>query len=268
MPVFSRDVTKGIEASRADLRFRPTKPATSVASMRGKEFRVKNMNARSVIKLRSTVIKMNASLVAAKLSKSITKDLIRRRSGIYLSGNFSSLASSSRPANEFNEGGLEITTIDDGKNNTFRHQSNPKVVEKNAMPRLAQLRENLKSRKDDGPVLITSDSENGKRKSPKPLKASSISWKEVLASAKEYYADDLHLDPSQEMLTDSFGRTHQYLRISLGERCNLRCLYCMPPEGVPLQPTENLLDANEIDRLVNLFTVGGVDKVSLSCRDC
>lgn len=43
------------------------------------------------------------------------------------------------------------------------------------------------------------------------------------------------------LLTDSFGRFHDYLRISLTERCNLRCKYCMPAEGVELQPKDELL---------------------------
>lgn len=52
------------------------------------------------------------------------------------------------------------------------------------------------------------------------------------------------------MLTDSFGRVHSYLRISLTERCNLRCLYCMPDEGVELTPALHLLSSEEILRLV------------------
>ena len=42
--------------------------------------------------------------------------------------------------------------------------------------------------------------------------------------------------PFSAFLTDSFGRHHDYLRISLTEKCNLRCQYCMPEEGVPLTP--------------------------------
>jgi len=38
------------------------------------------------------------------------------------------------------------------------------------------------------------------------------------------------------MLTDTFERTHNYLRISLTERCNLRCTYCMPKDGIELSP--------------------------------
>ena len=46
---------------------------------------------------------------------------------------------------------------------------------------------------------------------------------------------------SQELsdfLTDTFGRHHNYLRISLTERCNLRCQYCMPEDGVDLTPKQ------------------------------
>ena len=45
-------------------------------------------------------------------------------------------------------------------------------------------------------------------------------------------------------------RKHTYLRISLTERCNLRCLYCMPEEGVELSPSSQLLTTEEILRLV------------------
>ena len=49
-----------------------------------------------------------------------------------------------------------------------------------------------------------------------------------------------------EYLTDTFGRQHSYLRISLTERCNLRCQYCMPEEGVTLTKKPNLLTTDEI----------------------
>jgi sulfatase maturation enzyme AslB (radical SAM superfamily) len=58
-------------------------------------------------------------------------------------------------------------------------------------------------------------------------------------------------------LTDSFGRFHEYLRISLTERCNLRCQYCMPEEGVDLSPDSNMLTTDEILRLVGLFVRAG-----------
>jgi len=75
---------------------------------------------------------------------------------------------------------------------------------------------------------------------------------------------DYSTDMDNSILTDTHGRHHNYLRISLSERCNLRCQYCMPPEGVPLSPTSNLLTNDEIMRLVTLFVKNGVDKVRLT----
>jgi GTP 3',8-cyclase len=65
-------------------------------------------------------------------------------------------------------------------------------------------------------------------------------------------------------LTDTFGRAHNYLRVSLTERCNLRCGYCMPEEGVELTPDVKLLTADEVERLVRVFAGAGVDKVRLT----
>ena len=62
-------------------------------------------------------------------------------------------------------------------------------------------------------------------------------------------------------LTDTFGRQHTYLRIALSERCNLRCTYCMPAEGVDLQPRDNMLTYEEIVRLTRLFAEEGVTKI-------
>lgn len=63
------------------------------------------------------------------------------------------------------------------------------------------------------------------------------------------------------MLRDQFGRVHNYLRISLTERCNLRCFYCMPEEGVQLSPKENIMKAEEIELLVAEFVKLGVKKI-------
>ncbi|KMZ71380.1 Cyclic pyranopterin monophosphate synthase, mitochondrial [Zostera marina] len=67
-----------------------------------------------------------------------------------------------------------------------------------------------------------------------------------------------------DMLVDSFGRQHTYLRISLTERCNLRCHYCMPSDGVDLTPNSSLLSSDEIIRVANLFVSSGVDKIRLT----
>ncbi|XP_038724133.1 GTP 3',8-cyclase, mitochondrial [Tripterygium wilfordii] len=76
--------------------------------------------------------------------------------------------------------------------------------------------------------------------------------------------DQQNNNPVSDMLIDSFGRMHTYLRISLTERCNLRCQYCMPAEGVELTPNPQLLTQNEIVRLASLFVSSGVDKIRLT----
>ncbi|XP_052861974.1 molybdenum cofactor biosynthesis protein 1 [Anopheles cruzii] len=65
-------------------------------------------------------------------------------------------------------------------------------------------------------------------------------------------------------LTDTFGRFHSYLRISLTERCNLRCKYCMPEDGVTLTAKERLLTGSEVIRLAQLFVAEGVRKIRLT----
>ncbi len=67
-----------------------------------------------------------------------------------------------------------------------------------------------------------------------------------------------------KLLTDSFERRHTYLRIGLTERCNLRCTYCMPAEGVPLKPKDAQLTTDEIERLVRLFLAEGIKKIRLT----
>ncbi|OPJ72412.1 hypothetical protein AV530_018840 [Patagioenas fasciata monilis] len=73
-----------------------------------------------------------------------------------------------------------------------------------------------------------------------------------------------HAAPFSAFLTDSFGRQHNYLRISLTEKCNLRCQYCMPEEGVQLTPKSELLTAQEIITLAKLFVKEGVEKIRLT----
>ncbi|KAI5864469.1 molybdenum cofactor biosynthesis prote [Durotheca rogersii] len=70
--------------------------------------------------------------------------------------------------------------------------------------------------------------------------------------------------PFSDFLTDTFHRQHDYLRISLTERCNLRCVYCMPEEGVPLSPPRELLTTPEIVMLSSVFVSQGVSKIRLT----
>ncbi|KAH7170564.1 molybdenum cofactor biosynthesis protein 1 B [Dactylonectria macrodidyma] len=70
--------------------------------------------------------------------------------------------------------------------------------------------------------------------------------------------------PFSDFLTDTFHRQHDYLRISITERCNLRCVYCMPEEGVPLSPNRELLTTPEIVLLSSVFVSQGVSKIRLT----
>lgn len=65
-------------------------------------------------------------------------------------------------------------------------------------------------------------------------------------------------------LTDTFGRFHSYLRISLTEKCNLRCKYCMPSEGVKLTEKDKLLRTDEVISIAKLFVSQGVTKIRLT----
>ncbi|USW50171.1 Putative molybdenum cofactor biosynthesis protein A [Septoria linicola] len=70
--------------------------------------------------------------------------------------------------------------------------------------------------------------------------------------------------PFSDFLTDNFNRQHDYLRISLTERCNLRCTYCMPSEGIQLSPDREILTTPEIYYLSALFVNQGVNKIRLT----
>jgi len=69
---------------------------------------------------------------------------------------------------------------------------------------------------------------------------------------------------SNSILTDGFGRKHNYLRISLLEKCNLRCTYCMPVDGIALSPKASLMTAEEIFAIAQTFVQHGVDKIRLT----
>ena len=66
------------------------------------------------------------------------------------------------------------------------------------------------------------------------------------------------------MLTDSFGRTLDYLRVSITDRCNLRCVYCMPPEGVEWKPHGSILSLEELLRVCRIMAELGVRKIKVT----
>ncbi len=65
-------------------------------------------------------------------------------------------------------------------------------------------------------------------------------------------------------MQDTHGRTHNYLRISITEHCNLRCTYCMPAEGIALTPRAHLMTADEIVTIAQTFVNLGVTKIRLT----
>jgi molybdenum cofactor biosynthesis protein A len=65
-------------------------------------------------------------------------------------------------------------------------------------------------------------------------------------------------------LQDQFGRTLDYLRIAVTDRCNLRCTYCMPEDGIHFVSRDELLHYEELARLVSLFVQMGTTKVRIT----
>ncbi len=66
------------------------------------------------------------------------------------------------------------------------------------------------------------------------------------------------------MIIDQYNRVHDYLRISLTERCNLRCSYCMPEEGIKLRPRSDFMSLEEVVTMAQTFVSLGVQKIRLT----
>ena len=71
------------------------------------------------------------------------------------------------------------------------------------------------------------------------------------------------MNPSVKPLIDSYGRVHNNLRISVTDRCNIRCVYCMP-ENPEFLPRNQLLSFEEIERFVRIVVPLGIDKIRLT----
>ncbi|MBI4386967.1 MAG: GTP 3',8-cyclase MoaA [Elusimicrobia bacterium] len=65
-------------------------------------------------------------------------------------------------------------------------------------------------------------------------------------------------------MTDPFHRRIDYLRLSVTDRCNLRCLYCLPPQGFNGSPAAELLSDEEIARIVSIGIRLGIDKIRIT----
>ena len=71
-------------------------------------------------------------------------------------------------------------------------------------------------------------------------------------------------EPTYGPLYDRFGRVHNNLRISVTDRCNIRCFYCMPAENVQFKPRSEILTFEEIERFVRVAARWGVNKLRLT----
>ena len=69
---------------------------------------------------------------------------------------------------------------------------------------------------------------------------------------------------NNDLLIDSFGRRHNNLRISVTDRCNLRCFYCMPADNVQFMDRKHLLTFEEIEQFVRTVVKAGVNKVRIT----
>src|SRR5579862_4457963 len=70
--------------------------------------------------------------------------------------------------------------------------------------------------------------------------------------------------PGQERIVDQYGRTFTYLRVSVTDLCNLRCVYCMPDEGMKWLPRDEILSFEEIVTVVEAAAACGVYKIRLT----
>ncbi|KAG7510069.1 molybdenum cofactor biosynthesis protein 1 isoform X1 [Solea senegalensis] len=113
------------------------------------------------------------------------------------------------------------------------------------------------------PYSSATHKENEHEFGDSPLAAPNFVASMKTSSRQQKFREDTLL-PFSAFLTDNFGRRHNYLRISLTEKCNLRCQYCMPEEGVRLTPRGQLLTTSELLTLARLFVQEGVDKIRLT----
>ncbi len=65
-------------------------------------------------------------------------------------------------------------------------------------------------------------------------------------------------------MTDRYGRTIDYLRVSVTDRCNFRCVYCMPPDGIPSVSHDDILRYEELLRLIRIFAELGIKHIRLT----
>lgn len=95
-----------------------------------------------------------------------------------------------------------------------------------------------------------------------------LNHKDFRAKLQEAGGYDLepitYLEIGGNKMQDPYGRTINYLRLSITDRCNLRCLYCMPEEGIEKQAHDRILSNEDCIELVEMFADLGVEKIRLT----
>ena len=81
----------------------------------------------------------------------------------------------------------------------------------------------------------------------------------------KFVTNKLQTSASPEtLLVDPFGREMNYLRLAVTDRCNLRCQYCMPAQGIPLNSRDHILQFEEMEQLIQIFQDLGVNKLRIT----
>ena len=183
----------------------------------------------------------------------ITKSLVRSAAGAYQAA----------PA-------LAMKTEDEEGRHTHEPRQQDSLALRNA--RLSAFRRSLPPLQDILRELAAEKERAREATDVQAIDTPDLDWRTCVRLSRELYAStlELHGHPTfasyleHRAMTDTFSRRHTYLRISLSEKCSLRCVYCMPEGGVDLTPKSQILTADEIERLVRLFAKAGVTKVRLT----
>ena len=86
----------------------------------------------------------------------------------------------------------------------------------------------------------------------------------ITTDMKLYYYLSRYQFMNSTSLYDNHGRPINYLRLAVTDRCNLRCFYCMPEEGIKYLPKKELLTFEEIERLIAIVASLGISKIRLT----
>lgn len=99
---------------------------------------------------------------------------------------------------------------------------------------------------------------------PAPARSVENRSRDVDGSSALFSAATCSADQVCEPLRDAWGRAHTSLRISVTDRCNIRCFYCMPAERIAFKPRHELLTFEEIERFVRVVVGCGVTRIRLT----